>query len=203
MNKKTLGFSLFALLISQDGFAHHPSADHVFGVVDPTVGGLVFWVNGNNAVSGNHGLVAAAADIPGLYLYSPTQNNVAAFGPGLYAGLSNTIAIMTAYPGVNNAARACASLCTDNTGKTVDCSTFPASMYKPMYSDWYLPSRMELQLCIQIECTKPNYDFNSLYWSSTQYDESYAYVVQNNADRPSFSTSDKTTYQRIHCIRKF
>ena len=69
------------------------------------------------------------------------------------------------------------------------------------YSDWYLPSKEELGAIVSIP-NASNYFaplFSSDYWSSTEYNNYYAWVDANGNISNSFSRYDSRS---VRCVRK-
>ena len=81
--------------------------------------------------SGCHGLVAKATDEPGTYQWSSTYFNTWAFASGIYGGAQNT---------KKSIARAVASASTCPAASVCDNLTSGG------YTDWYLPSKDELDM---------------------------------------------------------
>jgi len=115
------------------------------------LGGIIAYINGGGT-SGTSGLVATVADISSGAEWGCVGTLIPT-SPAIGAGNANTIAIMTgcATPGI--AARLCGDLVQGG------------------YSDWYLPSRDELdqlytnRVAIGGFVVATYYDY---YWSSTQ-----------------------------------
>ncbi|MES2773150.1 MAG: hypothetical protein V4722_03145 [Bacteroidota bacterium] len=125
-------------------------------------GGIVFYVYDN----GQHGLIAAPADLLDEPWYNGTPRITGSSGDGLAAGAMNTVMAVVmqvdASPGTF-AAKKCADLKITMDGVT--------------YGDWYLPSQYELNLL----WLKKNVvgGFKNLdYWSSTEWSATDA-VVQH------------------------
>ena len=108
-----------------------------------------------------HGLIAATADqSTGIAWSNITDTSVGTTGTALGTGQANTTAIV----GQTGCTSGAAKLCDDLT--------------EGSYSDWYLPSRDELnKLCInQVAIGGFNDGSDGLYWSSTEYDANSAYL---------------------------
>ncbi|MBI3133204.1 MAG: hypothetical protein HYZ14_00870 [Bacteroidetes bacterium] len=110
-------------------------------------GGIVVWVDS----TGQHGLIAATADLAGTYVFEVTPNDLVVLATSLTDGQANTIALI-AVVGQYTAAEA--------------CDTYAGGGF----TDWYLPSAYELELL-----GMSNYVMGSsalthstYYWSSTQ-----------------------------------
>lgn len=133
-----------------------------YSVGDFAQGGIVFWVD----ESGRHGLVCVKYDqTASVRWYAGTNIHTMAFGDGPFSGNMNTAIIIASQgygDGFSYAARYCNELQVTEGGKT--------------YSDWYLPSKEELNLIFEnkasIDATAASHGGNSLaigwYWSSSE-----------------------------------
>jgi hypothetical protein len=152
-------------------------------------GGVVFWVNPNDA---SHGLVCSPEDWqPGYTFYWSFNNNeTGAINTEVGTGLQNTNAI--------NSLNAL--------GAAMNCSTYSQGGY----DDWYLPSKDELNIMYSYETIINNTaslnggsDFqNYWYWSSTEYDLTSTYQQNFNGDGQQ-SPTFKQEYNCIRPIRSF
>jgi hypothetical protein len=122
----------------------------LYSVGESLAGGTVYYVD----CSGQHGLIVSDADQAVNVAWGCSGTLVGASGTAIYTGLANTNAILAgcATPGI--AARLCANL-TDG------------GINLPGFTNWYLPSRDELQL---LKASGMVNAPNSLYthWSSTE-----------------------------------
>jgi hypothetical protein len=153
-------------------------------------GGKIFWVD----ETGQHGLIAANSDqsAEGIAWNPATSVATSATADGVYSGESNSGIIVKAQGTTTNyAARLCQDL-----SLTVDHIT---------YTDWYLPSKKELQLLYQQKQAVGGFNTTSgIYWSST---ESMA-SPQTMAWELEFKygsqyEDDKDLPNQVRCIRKF
>jgi hypothetical protein len=141
-----------------------------YSVGDFAQGGIVFWVD----ETGQHGLVCAKGDQDGgsgIQWYNGTYTNTEAHGDGVYAGEMNTMLIIANQGSNSNdyAAGVCAKLTVTEGGKT--------------YGDWYLPSKLELNLMYQkkamIDATAVanggSAFASTYYWSSSEYLSGFAW----------------------------
>lgn len=165
-------------------------------------GGVIYWLDPSQQF--RHGLVADIADQPGGSAYAwdaspPTITG--ATGNKAYAGKNslggNTYIILNAIIATNaQAAQACAS---NRSGG---------------YTDWYLPSIMELELMYdqQMTITQTALAFNGSafvdvndsstgYWSSTEHDGFTAWYF-GFANSAQFQ-NNKDALFRVRCIRAF
>ncbi len=119
-------------------------------------------------VSGEtHGLIASTADLStGIQWYNGSYTTTGATGTALGTGQSNTLAI------VNNqgAGSYAAQLCNDYTN--ADTGT-------GVYSDWYLPSKDELNK-LYLNKTVIGGFAGDFYWSSSEYGSSGAWYQDFN-----------------------
>jgi len=122
-------------------------------------GGIVFWVD----ATGQHGLIAAPSDQNGgniIRWYAGTYGYTRAKGDGIGAGEMNTAIIIASQVAIGD-----------------DGSTYAARVSADLvisnYSDWYLPSKYELNLMYLQKATIGGFA-SGWYWSSTEYNNNYA-----------------------------
>lgn len=168
-----------------------------YSVGDFVHGGIIFWLD----ETGEHGLVCAKTDqSPGIRWYAGTHGNTRARGDGPFSGEMNTSIIIAALVAIGDtgspyAARICAELQVTEGSKT--------------YRDWYLPSKEELNL---MYLNKGTIDATALanggsafttddYWSSTEYNNLYAWI--ENFLTGSFYFSDKLATRYVRAVRAF
>jgi hypothetical protein len=127
-------------------------------------GGKVFYVYDN----GKHGLIAATSNqSTAMRWYGGSYTNTRARGDGVGAGLKNT-AIIIANQGAVDGNEFAATVCNEySVTETVGGIT-------TIYGDWYLPSKHELNL-LYLQKTVVGGVANGIYWSSTEYDDKYAW----------------------------
>ena len=140
-------------------------------------GGVVFYVDGNG-----HGLIAATTDQSIGSLWGCEGTSISTLNI-LNTGLVNTEAIYVSCPQADIAARICYDL--DLNG----------------YTDWYLPSKDELNLVYQNRVAIGGFN-NGLYWSSSQASPSTAYY-QNFSNGTSSSNFKSGYNYRVRAIRSF
>jgi hypothetical protein len=167
-------------------------------------GGIVFYVWDN----GKHGLIASLNDIDdGTGIGWGDRNINITAGNGAIStdnGLANTEAITFQLTDLLFAAK----LCND---------------YNNGFSDWYLPSILELELLFKNiflintilnndndNQTKglfiDNYLSENRYWSSTEYDSpgpQNAFSYGKKSNEVEYSISDKSTKLRVRAVRRF
>jgi Protein of unknown function (DUF1566) len=150
-------------------------------------GGIIFYVDNTHA----HGLIAAPKDQSiGIQWYNGSYVNAGATGTALGTGKANTTKIVSHQSVGNYAASICDALVIGS------------------YSDWYLPSKDELNLIyknIGQGATAPLTNIGSFspskYWSSSEIDN-YTAWFQNFAS--GYQDYDETSYAfLVRAIRAF
>ena len=139
---------------------------------DSYAGGIVFWVD----ASGEHGLIAARADqSTGVQWYNNVYKLTGTIGDGgVYAGAMNTALIIAqqtanAPGGGYFAAKVAANYSVQENG-TSACTGAATEI---CYGDWYLPSKVELNLLYQQKSVVGGFA-DGYYWSSSEYAVMYA-----------------------------
>ncbi len=123
-------------------------------------GGIVFYIYDN----GLHGLIAATADqSTAMRWYNGTNRITGSAGDGLNAGAMNTTIIVTAQMSDNQSGNFAAKVCAD----------YSVTVGGVTYGDWYLPSKLELNLLYQQKGVAGV--GNNNYWSSTEDGASSAF----------------------------
>jgi hypothetical protein len=163
-----------------------------YSVGDYAFGGVVFWVDDD----GEHGLVCAIEDLSSGKNWTLSNYHTYVSYDGIYAGEMNTTIIISLEATENHNSTTCASgacrLYSDGT-----------------YSDWYLPSKAELNLMYQNKATinatataNGGSDFTTNpYWSSTEYDENAAcYQIFSTGSQ---SYTNKSSGLLVRPIRSF
>ena len=152
---------------------------------DTYQGGIIFWLDGNGG-----GLIAAPSDQSsgaewGCWGTLSSTLNVTAIG----TGAQNTIDILNGCSTAGIAADICANLTLGG------------------YSDWFLPSKRELEKMYHNIGTGPllgnvgNFSSNSIYWSSTETGTSSAFG--RNLTYPSTYSGNKATNHHVRAVRAF
>jgi hypothetical protein len=146
-------------------------------------GGVVFYVDN----TGQHGLIVSAEDLSIDREWSNTQSIVTnATGLAIGTGQANTNTIINA----QGAGLYAATLCRD--------------FYSGGgFTDWYLPSILELN---QLFLVKNNLGLTfsqGFYWSSSEFNEYFAWVINFGDSQPNQSTQDKYFGYPVRAIRKF
>ncbi|MFH0841054.1 MAG: hypothetical protein V1903_00400 [Bacteroidota bacterium] len=149
-------------------------------------GGFVFYVYDN----GQHGLIAATSDITPIKWYAGTNMYTLATSDGVGAGKANT-AIILAQQGVGDGTMYAAKAC-------FRYSNWMASVN---YSEWYLPSKYELNLLfMQKALTVLNLQ-EAYYWSSTEAELNVAWA--QHMETGSLSEAIKSAVITVRAIRTF
>jgi hypothetical protein len=127
------------------------------GDLVPALGGYIFYLDG----SGCHGLVAKATD-EGYYQWSSTNFTTWSYASGIYGGAQNT---------KKSIARAVANSSTCPAASVCD------NLASGGYTDWYLPSKDELDMMyVNLHLQGLGGFANNYYWSSTENDFTNAWV---------------------------
>lgn len=162
--------------VSGEGTTKKPyivnSTVKTYSVGDYAQGGVIFWVD----KTGQHGLVAMKKDqSESAMWYAGANGNTRAKGDGIYAGKTNTLLIITSQMLIgDDGVPYAASICND----------FAFYSMSTNYGDWYLPSKAELNIMFEkkeiidsVSIANGGVAFtNGWYWSSTEYDNEYAYA---------------------------
>jgi len=134
--------------------------------------------------SAQHGLIAAAADqSTGIYWHSNyTDGITSASGTALGTGNANTNAIIASYGTESNAARLCYDLSLNG------------------YTDWYLPSKDELNK-LRLNLSIIGGLTGNQYWSSSDYSTSLAWHQFFPDGYQNGYTKSVAVY--VRCVRSF
>ena len=150
-------------------------------------GGIVFYVYDN----GQHGLIAATADqSTGMRWYAGTITNTMAIANGVGAGKANT-AIIIANQGYGDGATYAARICNEYSVNDANGVT---------YSDWYLPSKLELSL-LYLQKNVVGGFASVNYWCSTELSSNSVWLVSFNN---GVADADGKSYAlNVRAIRAF
>ena len=130
-----------------------------------------------------HGLIAATSDqSTAIQWYNGSFTETAATNQGIGTGNTNTNTIIATQGEGSYAAQLCADLVSGG------------------YSDWYLPSRAELNK-LYLSRVEIGFDTDAYYWSSSEASTHYAWI-QYFVDGGSASTNKGYLY-RVRAIRTF
>jgi hypothetical protein len=143
-------------------------------------GGVVFYIDS----SGLHGLIACDTDEVGTFPYGCDSDSIpGANGTALGTGQQNTLAIIAACADPSIAARAC------------DTSTYGG------FTDWFLPSRDELDSLYVHQAMIGGFNVNDWYWSSSEASTPGAWIVIFSNGIEGWTA--KYWSFEVRCIRKF
>lgn len=146
-------------------------------------GGKIFWLD----ASGNHGLIADTGDInTGIKWHNTVDTLCGASYEAIYVGDLNTNIIVDKQGNGVYAAIICR-----NAAKITN---------NEFYSDWYLPSKYELNLLYQQRNLVGNFT-SDMYWSSTEADASKAWA--QSFSNGIMSSDPKSVIRRVRAIRAF
>jgi hypothetical protein len=142
-------------------------------------GGKIAYID----ATGLHGLIAAPLDqSSSIFWHYYNSVITSANGTGMGTGNSNTSTIITFYGSENNAARICYDLELGG------------------YSDWFLPSKDELNLLYLNRASIGNFA-NESYWSSTEKNSFFSWQ-QHFGDGTQISFDKSNTYH-VRAVRLF
>ena len=165
-----------------------------YTVGQAALGGTVAYIlqSGDSGYDANvqHGLITSTSDIGFYAWFNGTYTTTGAAGTGLGTGLSNTNLIIASQGNGSYAAKVCRDF---NGGG---------------YTDWYLPSKDELNILRSNRATIGNFlpdsyggGFNN-YWSSTEATSNNAwYQIFSSGAQFSFNKFDNTI--SVRAIRNF
>ena len=156
---------------------------------DSYQGGIIayFLVPGDPGYDANvkHGLIAAPSDqSTGIQWYNGSNIVTGATARDLGTGNANTNTIVTIQGNGSYAAQLCADLVLGG------------------YSDWYLPSRYELEK-LELNKTAIGGFASAWYWSSTEFDASQAERVDFGFHFPPILLAPKNINYHVRAIRTF
>jgi hypothetical protein len=142
-------------------------------------GGLVFYIDG----TGQHGLICAAGDQGTSVQWGCSTTSISGTSTDINTGLANTTAIMAGCTTAGIAAKLCFDLVLNT------------------YSDWYLPSKDELNLMYLNLYTKGLGGFSNIqYWSSSEYNIYCGWAFQFGG---TWTNRNKGSALVVRAIRTF
>jgi len=171
----------------------------VKAIGDQYQGGIVFWVD----ASGQHGLIAALADqSTPIQWYNGTNRLTGTTGDGIYAGAMNTTMIVATQL-ADTANGSFAALVAANYS-VLDDGTTPCTgvATETCYGDWYLPSKVELNLLYTKKAFIGGFA-TSLYWSSTEYQSNGVWFQDFNGGGQSGFSKNTASNVRVRAVRAF
>ena len=152
-----------------------------FKVGESYQGGIIAYID----KTGEHGLIVAPEDQSSQW-WNDSYVITGATGTAIGTGKSNTTAIVQTQEEGKYAAGYAAQLCND--------------LVLNGYSDWYLPSKDELNILYRNRNVIGGFN-ETFYWSSSEYNGSYAWI-QNFADGSQYGYIKGSTY-RFRAVRAF
>ena len=135
-------------------------------------GGIIAYID----ATGEHGLIAAPNDQSAGIQWCNGNNIVIGTSTVIGTGKSNTTKIVQKQGSGNYAAKLCDDLVLNG------------------YSDWYLPSKDELNILYQNRNLIGGFNTSSYYWSSSELNGSYAWCQ-------GFSNGSQTNYYKYNTYR--
>jgi hypothetical protein len=141
-------------------------------------GGIIFYIDG----SGQHGLISSTSDQAAGVFWGCSGALIGGTGTALGTGQANTTAIITGCSDPVIAARLCDELVMNG------------------YSDWFLPSKDELNQ-MYLQRTVIGSFTNSGFWSSSENDATTAWY--QNFQSGGVYNPDKSSYLHLRAIRAF
>ncbi len=146
---------------------------------DSYQGGIIFYLDAN----GEHGLIAATSD-QSTGIQWGSSSTTGATGDNIEVGEENTSKIVGKQGSGSYAPKLCSDL---NLGG---------------YSDWYLPSKYELNLVYEQKALIDGFTTNGYYWTSTEYSSGDAWE-QYFFDGGTGHYGKTNTDDRVRAIRSF
>jgi hypothetical protein len=148
------------------------------------LGGIIAYINGGES-SGTSGFVVTSTDISSGASWGCNGTTISgADGTAIGTGNQNTIDIMNGCATAGIAARLCGDLVQGG------------------YSDWYLPSKDELNIIYLNKDTIGGFTEGEPFWTSTEYSANEAWNQYFfNGDQSTFFKSSST--YRVRAIRSF
>ncbi len=163
----------------ESNYAEEISSHYILSIGDIYKGGIVFYLDGSGG-----GLVCTESDQSPNAEWGCSGTTIGGTSTSIGAGASNTTLIVTGCSQTGIAARFCSNLVLNG------------------YSDWFLPSKDELNLMYQ------NLKLNSIggfenynYWSSSEYSSNYSWLHYfSNGYQGSYY---KGNSGRVRAVRSF
>lgn len=173
-------------ILSSAEFSVGQTPKHVVG--EKFGGGIVFYVSDN----GQHGLIAAKADQKaGVPWYNGLTRQSGTTDDGIGTGAKNTATILAKLLADDTLGFFAAKICEDYSVKE-NGST---------YSDWYLPSKAELNLLYHQKKLVGGF-LNENYWTSTEYRLNSVWIQDFGGGHQRISNSEAYA-NNVRAIRSF
>ena len=162
-------------------------------------GGIVFWVD----QTGQHGLIAAKADqSAGVQWSNGTDRVTRTSGDGIGAGAMNTTLIIAAQSNDNAATNFAATIAADYSVQDDGITACTGATNEICYGDWYLPSKVELNLLYAQKTSVGGFAKVLYYWSSSELDGTNAWS-QSFDDGYQYNFYKYYPLFRVRAVRAF
>jgi len=169
-----------------------------YEVGDFAQGGIVFYVD----ETGQHGLAVAKNDLASIRWFAGTYGKTRADGNGIYAGAAANVIIIAAHLALGD---------DGNPYAAATCNELQITEGTTTYSDWYLPTRAELELLgvnyVIVDATATAHGgtvlLNSPYWSSKEANNTDANAVIITPVGTSVISVNKAATFNIRAVRRF
>jgi hypothetical protein len=150
-------------------------------------GGIVFYIYDN----GQHGLIAATADLLSSEIRWGAGSGIytLATSDGVGAGKANTAIILSLQGGGDGATYAARI-----------CNEYSVTVGGVRFSEWYLPSKHELNL-LYLQKTVVGGFADDVYWSSLEAEKDYAWYQNFTSGIQSYTGKGNSFY--VRAIRVF
>ena len=165
-------------------FSLNTSAPTTYTIGQSALGGIIAYINGGGS-TGTSGLVATASDISTGTTWGCVGTALSgADGTAIGTGNQNTIDIMAGCATAGIAARLCGDLTEGG------------------YSDWYLPSKDELNALYTNKASIGGFA-NYAYWSSTEYSTASAAYYQDFTNGYADGAPKNSADIYVRAVRSF
>jgi hypothetical protein len=176
------GQANMAVLSTELTLGDLPGAPVTYTIGQSALGGVIAYINGGGS-TGTSGLVTTVSDISTSTEWGCVGTTISgADGTAIGTGNQNTIDIMAGCATAGIAARICGDLTQSG------------------YSDWYLPSKDELNALYTNKASIGGFA-NDAYWSSTEYLSSAAYY--EDFSNGFVTAAPKDSYLYVRAVRSF
>jgi hypothetical protein len=177
----------------------------------------MFWVD----QTGQHGLIAARADQSAGVSWFDTNvasayqnNHTGTTGDGIYAGIANTTKIVAQQNALSTQASianvttltlvaSAAQIADDYSIQEDGVQACRGAVSETCYGDWYLPSKVELNLLYNQKTVVGGLDLRNYYWSSTEYGPNYAWSQYFDDGYQSNRIGKLVTNKKVRAVRAF
>jgi hypothetical protein len=170
-------------VIFQNGLGVEPLK--IYTVGETALGGIIAYINGGGS-TGTSGLVVTVSDLSTNAQWGCEGTVIGGTSSTIDSGLANTIAITTGCPTGGIAAELCIALVEGG------------------YSDWYLPSKDELNALYINKNTIGGFT-SYFYWTSTEFDAGLAWkqFFNNTGDQDYDYKGNPSAACYVRAVRKF